>query len=93
MDNCPTHHNDGGWILQEFLQDLNIELVYMPAYSPDFNPAEYVFGKIRTVMKYKLGNMTNTNIHQCVQSFYTSLDYISLADMQSFYEITGYLDV
>ena len=81
-----------GLILQEFLRDLNIELVYMPAYSPDFNPAEYVFGKIRTVMKYKLGNMTNTGIHQCVQSFYTALDYITLADMRGFYGITGYLD-
>ncbi len=93
MDNCPTHHNNGGLILQEFLRDLNIELVDMPAYSPDFNPAEYVFGKIRTVMKYKLGNMTNTGIHQCVQSFYTALDYITLADMRGFYGITGYLDV
>lgn len=93
MDNCPTHHNNGGLILEEFLHDLNIELVYMPAYSPDFNPAEYVFGKIRTVMKYKLGNMTNTNIQQCVQSFYTALDYITLADMQGFYRITGYMDV
>ena len=41
MDNCATHHNQGGQILQEFLNDLGIELVYMPAYSPDFNPAEY----------------------------------------------------
>ena len=93
MDNCRTHHNNAGLILQEFLEDMNIELVYMPAYSPDFNPAEYVFGKIRTVMKYKLGNMTNTSIHQCVQSLYTALDYITLADMQGFYRITGYLDV
>ena len=93
MDNCPTHHNNGGLILEEFLHNLDIELVYMPAYLPDFNPAEYVFGKLHTVMKYKLGNMTNTNIQQCVQSFYTALDYITLADMQSFYQITGYMDV
>ena len=70
MDNCPTHHNDGGLILEECLHDLNIGLVYMPAYSPDFNPTEYVFGKIRTVIKYKLGNMTNTNIQQCVYNLF-----------------------
>ena len=45
MDNCPFHHNEGGEVLRDFLDDLNIELVYMPCYSPDFNPAEYVFGK------------------------------------------------
>ena len=49
MDNCPTHHNLGGEILKEFLADMNIELVYMPAYSPDFNPAELVFCKMRTL--------------------------------------------
>lgn len=90
MDNCATHHNAGGRILREFLNELNIELVHMPAYSPDFNPAEYVFGKMRTVMKYRLGILTNTDI---VQSLYTSLEQISLADMHGFYEITGYINV
>ena len=93
MDNCATHHNNGGRVLSEFLTDLNIELVYMPAYSPDFNPAEYVFGKIRTVMKYRPSNLTNMNINQCIQSFYTSLDYISLSDMTGFFKATGYLNV
>ena len=59
MDNCATHHNEGGKILQEFLNDIDIELVYMPAYSPDFNPAQYVFGKMRTLMKYRFGHCTN----------------------------------
>ena len=39
MDNCPFHHNEGGEILDDFLNELNIELVYMPCYSPGFNPA------------------------------------------------------
>ena len=39
MDNCPFHHNEGGEILDDFLNELNIELVYMVCYSPDFNPA------------------------------------------------------
>ena len=42
-DNVPTHHNAGGKILGEFLADLGIELVHIPAYSPDFNPVEYVW--------------------------------------------------
>ena len=63
----------------------------MPAYSPDFNPAGYVFGKIRTFMKYSLGNLTNININQCIQSFYASLDYISLSDMTVVFKASGYL--
>lgn len=31
MDNAPTHHNAGGQILSEFLQELGIELVYIYA--------------------------------------------------------------
>ena len=44
-------------------------------------------------MKYRLGNLTNMNINQCIQSFYTSLDYISLSDMTGFFKATGYLNV
>ena len=76
MHNCATHHNHGGQILQEFLSDLDIELVYMPAYSPDFNPAEYVFGKMRTLMKYRFGNNTSITLAQCIQNMYTSLEFI-----------------
>ena len=93
MDNCATHHNQGGQILQEFLNDLEIELVYMPAYSPDFNPAEYVFGKMRTVMKYSFGNNTDITVAQCIQNMYTSLELISPSDMKGFFEVTGYLQV
>ena len=41
MDNCTIHHNEAERILRDILSDLNIELVFMPAYSPDFNPTEY----------------------------------------------------
>ena len=32
MDNAATHHNDGDQILCKFLEDIGVELVYMPAY-------------------------------------------------------------
>ena len=91
MDNCATHHNQGGLVLEEFLNDLDIELVYMPAYSPDFNPAEYVFGKIRTVMKYRFRDITT--VAQLVQCMYASLDFIMPSDMRGFFEVTGYINL
>ena len=63
----------------------------MPAYSPDFNPAEYVFGKLKFMLKYKFWELTNTDLKQA----YT-LQLILLhapGDMRAFYEITGYLDL
>jgi len=47
QSNCATHHFAGG-ALQEWLNERNIELVYTPTYSPDFNPVEFVFNKMRT---------------------------------------------
>lgn len=62
MDNCPFHHNAGGDILREWLDDRNIELVYTPTYSPDFNPVEFVFNEMRTVMNYELQDVAAYNI-------------------------------
>ena len=90
MDNCPIHHNEGERVLQDFLNDLNIELVYMPVYSPDFNPTEYVFGKLKCLLKYQFRELTNTNLKEAV---YTAANFISPGDMRSFYQITGYLDL
>ncbi len=90
MDNCPFHHNEAGQILRDFLDDLNIELVYMPCYSPDFNPAEYVFGKIKTLLKYRLWNLTNTDL---IDSLYTAISLVTPGDMHGFFRITGYLSV
>ena len=68
MDNCPTHHNEGGGILGEFLQELNIELVYMPhcmsTYSQDLNPVEYGSGKLRTLMKNQFVHVANENLKE-----------------------------
>ena len=91
MDNCATHHNQGGQILQEFLNDIDIELVYMRAYFPDFNSAEYVFGKMRTLMKYRFGKNTSITLAQCIQNMYTSLEFISQGDMKGYFEVTARL--
>ena len=90
MDNCAFHHNEGGQVLTDFFNDLNIELVYMPCYSPDFNPAEYVFGKIKTLLKYGLRDLTNANL---IDALYTAVNLVTPDDMQVFFRVTGYLTV
>ena len=90
MDNCPFHHNERGEILEDFLNELNIELVYMPCNSLAFNPAEYVFGKIKTLMKYRVWDLTNANL---IESLYTAINSITLGNMHEFFRVTGYLQV
>ena len=43
IDNLSSHHYDGGAILEECLDEIGVELLYTPTYSPDLNPVEAVF--------------------------------------------------
>lgn len=90
MDNCAIHHYDGGEALQEWLRDRNIELIYTPTYSPDFNPVEFVFNKMRTVMKYNLWDLTNHNIRLAAIE---ASEYITSADMLNFFRYTNYINI
>ena len=91
MDNCPTHHFAGGEALQEWLGDRNIELVYTPTYSPYFNPVEFVFNKMRSVMHYELWELTNENIE--LAAVKAAVDYITSDNMQDFFRYPSYMDV
>jgi putative transposase len=42
LDNFPTHKAKK---VKEKAEELNIELIYLPPYSPDLNPIEYLWKK------------------------------------------------
>ena len=89
MDNCATHHFASGEALQEWLNERNIELVYTPTYSPHFNPAESVFNKMRSVVRYHLWDLTNENIELAA---YEAVDHITSHDMANFFRRTSYIN-
>ena len=91
MDNCPTHHFAGGQVLKEWLNDRNIELVYKPTYSPDFNPVEFVFNKMRSVMCFELWELTNKNLE--LAAIEAAVDHITPENMVDFFKYTSYIDV
>ena len=64
----------------------DIEVLYTPTYSPDFNPAEFVFNKMRSVMHYHLWDLTNENIELAV---YEAAGYITSHDMANFFRYTN----
>ena len=49
MDNHAGPHFDGGDVLEEWLSEMGIELIYKPVYSPDLNPIESCFGKVKAM--------------------------------------------
>lgn len=48
MDNWSVHHGDD---VRELVEDYGCELLYLPTYSPDLNPIEHLFAKIKTFVK------------------------------------------
>lgn len=48
LDNCSIHHLDS---VVDMIHEVKALVHFLPPYSPDFNPIESVFSKLKTVMK------------------------------------------
>ena len=62
VDNLSTHHGEAERALQSFLNDLDIELVFLPVYSLDLNPTEEVFSKLKYLLKYRYWELVWENL-------------------------------
>ncbi len=48
MDNLPAHKVKG---VREAIEDAKAHLLYLPPYSPDFNPIEMAFSKLKALLR------------------------------------------
>jgi len=48
MDNLSSHKVSG---VKEAIESVGAKVVYLPPYSPDFNPIENVFSKLKTLVR------------------------------------------
>lgn len=48
MDNCSVHHVQE---IQDLLSSVGIPILYLPPYSPDYNPLEEAFSYIKNYLK------------------------------------------
>ena len=88
LDNCATHHYVGGYALAEWLDERGIDVVYLPVYSPEFNPCELVFHKLKVLAKRDdIKVIFNRNIHEGI---YTCLAHVTAFDCCSFYKHCQY---
>ena len=91
MDNAPIHHNRAGEALGEWLDDISCTLVYFSTYSPEFNPAELVFNKLKTIQKrFEFRELLPDNLHDTV---YEALKTTTREDMSGFFWFTGYINL
>ena len=90
MDNLSAHHYEGGEILEDWLHEAGIELLYTPSYSPDLNPVELCFNKVKGALNGHLRDLVNANTNLAAME---AVESISAEDMKGFYEATSYLFV
>lgn len=48
MDNLPAHKVSG---VRQAIESAGARLVYLPPYSPDFNPIERAFSKLKAILR------------------------------------------
>jgi transposase len=83
MDNLGAHK---GKRVRELIERRGCELLYMPPYSPDFNPIEEAFSKIKHFLR-KAGARTREAL---VEAMGKALEAVSANDARSFFAHCGY---
>ncbi|MBP5719137.1 MAG: IS630 family transposase, partial [Abditibacteriota bacterium] len=59
MDNLRTHHIDE---VRRLLSEAGVMLMYLPAYSPDLNPIEMMWSKVKAILRKAKGRTEETLI-------------------------------
>ena len=88
MDNLAVHHYDGGFVLEEYLEEMGVELIFTPTYSPDLNPVELCFAKVKTKLNGELSHSVHDNLKLAVME---AVETITPRDVAGFYRATSYM--
>jgi transposase len=83
MDNLTAHK---GPRVKELIEERGCELVYLPPYSPDFNPIEEAFSKI----KRQIRKAEARSREALVEAIGTAISALSAQDARGFFEHCGY---
>ncbi len=83
MDNLGAHRPKR---IKELIEQHGCELVYLPSYSPDLNPIEEAFAKIKNLLR-KAAARTKEAL---VEAIAAALRAISAQDARGFFEHAGY---
>jgi transposase len=83
MDNLSAHKPRR---IRELIDERGCQLVYLPAYSPDYNPIEEAFAKIKNLLR----KATARSKAALVEALGTALSAVTAADARGFFEHAGY---
>ena len=83
MDNLTAHKGDR---VKELIEERGCELLYLPPYSPDFDPIEEAFAKIKAVVR-KAEARTREAL---VEAIGRGITMVTTEDARGFFDHCGY---
>jgi transposase len=83
MDNLSAHK---GGRVKEIVEGRGCELVYLPPYSPDFNPIEQAFSKVKGLLRRSEARTREA----LVEAMGRALSAVSASDARGFFGHSGY---
>ncbi|MDQ3795527.1 MAG: IS630 family transposase [Actinomycetota bacterium] len=83
MDNLGAHRPKR---VRELIERRGCELLYLPSYSPDYNPIEEAFAKIKGLLRQAAARTKEA----LVEAIGAALSAISAQDARGFFEHAGY---
>ena len=83
MDNLPAHKPPA---VRQAIERAGAELRFLPPYSPDFNPIELAFSKIKALLR-KAAARTLTDLWDAIRD---AINAVTPKDCTGFFTETGY---
>ena len=83
MDNLPAHRVSG---INAAIEGVGAKLLYLPPYSPDFNPIEQVFAKLKALLR-KAAARTVDDLWAAIAAI---LKIFTAAECQNYFVNSGY---
>ena len=84
MDNLCVHKS--GWV-RELIEERGCQLWLLPSYSPDLNPIEEAFSKVKTLLRKAKARTLEALFEATVQA----IDAVSAGDSRGYFEHCGYV--
>jgi len=79
LDNARIHHSK---IVKEYMEHISHKLIYNAPYSPEYNPIEKVFSKIKTLVRQKSNNGIPKKLQNNIKY---SLKKITSSDLTNYF--------
>ena len=83
LDNLGAHKGER---VRELIEGRGCELLFLPPYSPDLNPIEEAFSKVKALLR-RAGARTREAL---IEAMGRALDVVATKDSRGFFEHCGY---